>query len=668
MADSMGFLRIVSPQELAQQEQAQAAMLNVSEEVTLTDLANHIVNQFRNAQRHRTSSGEDERLLEALRTYRGQYSPQKLAEIAAFKGSQVYARMTTVKCRAATAILRDIYASNPGFWELSPSPHPEVPEPAVAAVLKLVEAEATTLAVGTGEAPPPDQLAQRMRQLMEAALQAEKKQAEEAAKRDTEYLDDVLTEGGFYEALNECLIDLPIFDLAIMKGPVVKQVQQARWENGQITTVASPKFFWERVSPFDLYFSPGATRVKQASTFEVIRFTRAELQTLVDLPAEFGFSSERISSVLENPLYGTRYSQWQGGERSTLERRENPVLDSNQEFLEGLEFNGFVRGKFLKEWGVDVPDEKMDYFATCWMVNDVVIKAMILKTPDPRPPYYITSFEKVPGSIYGHGLPDILSDLQEVTNATLRALVNNLSIASGPQVVINTDRTVPGADVENLYPWKRWFIVADPLAVSGEKPIDFYQPNSNASELLAVYKEFTNVADEVSAIPRYLTGSQRTGGAAATASGLSMLMANSGKVMQNVASNIDNDMLRPVVMDLYQRVMQSVPGQLRGDSFVTVKGVTNAMKREQDRVRQLEFLGLTANQIDAPLLGAKGRAAVLRAVAEGLGLDHEVVVDATAVEAQNQGGPGMAPLPAPNEGKSSGATPRLDLVSNMSTT
>ena len=83
----------------------------------------------------------------------------------------------------------------------------------------------------------------------------------------------------------------------------------------------------------------------------------------------------------------------------------------------------------------------------------------------------------------------------------------------------------------------------------------FFQPNSNAQELFGVYEKFTQIADELSAIPRYITGSERLGGAGRTASGLAMLMGNAAKILQTVAANIDNDVIEPAVAELYDMVM-----------------------------------------------------------------------------------------------------------------
>ena len=53
----------------------------------------------------------------------------------------------------------------------------------------------------------------------------------------------------------------------------------------------------------------------------------------------------------------------------------------------------------------------------------------------------------MPGTVVGNALPDILTDVADVANATLRALVNDMAIASGPQVIVNDDRIAENEDV-----------------------------------------------------------------------------------------------------------------------------------------------------------------------------------------------------------------------------
>ena len=106
-----------------------------------------------------------------------------------------------------------------------------------------------------------------------------------------------------------------------------------------------------------------------------------------------------------------------------------------------------------------------------------------------------------------------------------------------------------------------------------------------------------------------------------------MLMGNAAKILQTVASNIDNDIIEPVVSELYDMVMLTdTTGILSGDESIDVLGVNVAMQRETQRQRQLEFLQITANPIDMQIMGPRGRANVLRPVADGIGLDGETIV------------------------------------------
>ena len=297
-----------------------------------------------------------------------------------------------------------------------------------------------------------------------------------------------------------------------------------------------------------------------------------------------------------------------------------------------------VQGQVLLDNGMDtkdVPDPLLDYSVQSWVVGRYTIKTQINPSPRQRHPYFLTSFEKVPGTVHGHGLPDLLEDIQEICNAAQRALVNNMSIASGPQVVINDEVLAPTEDTDALYPWKRWHTAVDPMASSTREPITFFQPKSNAQELLAVYQTMSNLADEISAIPRYITGSsQSLGGAGRTASGLSMLMGNAEKVLQTVAANVDGDVMQPLLLALYDMIMLTdQTGMLSGEEDIRVRGVNVAVQKETERAKQLQFLQITANPIDAPIIGSMGRGRVLRAVAQGLGLPDDVVPSDEAMQA-----------------------------------
>jgi hypothetical protein len=433
-----------------------------------------------------------------------------------------------------------------------------------------------------------------------------------------------------------------------------------------------PVLCWERVSPFDIYWTPGVSNIEDANVIQRSRLTRAEINTLLDLP---GFIETEVRAVLDEYGRGGLVDNWDqtDSERSILEGREDPRFNQSG-LIACLEFQGNAQGRLLLDMGMDpsqIPDPLRDYYCNAWLIGRHIVKVQLIPSPRKRHQYYITSFEKTPGTPCGNGLPDLLADVASVANATLRAMVNNLSISSGPQVVVNDDRLGDGENGEDMYPWKRWHVKSDPFGNNTEKAVEFFSPSSNAQELLTVYQAFSGMADEASAIPKFMTGSPPSGGLGRTASGLSMLMQNSSKILQTVASNIDIDVIEPVINALLDMVMMTdTTGLLTGEEKVRVLGVQVAQQRETQRARQLEWLQITANPIDQAIIGPKGRAQVLRSVATEIGLPGENIVPSEAdldkqqqqaaaqAAAQGQVGHAMGPPVPPGQGGPPTAPPQ----------
>ena len=650
---------MVGPAELEAALQRDAKNKAKLEDATdvpdVSDLGAYIRTTYETYRNHRndTAAGWSNRLLVALRSFNGMYDPQKLAEIRKFGGSEVYARLIAMKCRGASSLLRDVYLAPERSWGLNPPSDPDVPEDIVAQVNQFVQSEIGQVQAQGGQVGV-DMIRDRVMQLMEGAREAAKKKAKHQAEIAEDKIDELLQQGGFYKALAEFLVDLPIFPFACIKGPIVKIVPTVTWNNGQAAVEQRARLFWNRISPFDLWWTPGVADIEDAAVIEKTRVTRADLNDLLDLP---GYNHDEIRAVLDDYGRGGIADDWDSTdtERALLENRENPFMNRSG-MITCLEFHGNVQGRMLLDYGMpkdQIADELRDYYVQAWLIGSHVIKAQLSPSPRKRHPYFISSFEKVPGTPLGNGLTDILADIQEATNATLRSLVNNLSISSGPQVVVNAERLAPNEDGEELYPWKRWFVQNDPLSNSGQAPITFFQPSSNSQDLMQVYQWLNNLADDVSAIPKYVTGGGAGAGAGRTASGLSMLMNNASKVLQTVAANIDRDILEPLLKQLYDMLMLTdQSGLLSGEEEIRVMGVNVAVQRETQRSRQLEFLQITANPIDSQIVGPKGRAAILRSVAGTIGLDGEEIVPTedeldqmqaqAAAAAQAQGMPGHA--------------------------
>jgi hypothetical protein len=628
-----GVLQVIPPAALEQQlqqraEQAVAASTPATPSDDTQQLAGYVRQQYEIFRNHRnTQSGWSERLLAALRAFNGQYEPTKYEELKKFGGSMVYARVIAQKCRAASSLLRDIYLGQDRPWALRPPADPAVPPEILQSIDTMLQGESQMIQQQKGRPPNPSDEQNRRDELLEDAKDAAKKKAAQQCRDSEDKIESLLRTGGFYHALAEFLVDLPIFPFACIKGPVVKVLPEVVWPQGggQPTVQQKPTLTWNRVSPFDLWWTPGVADIANANVIEKLHLTRAELNDLLDLP---GYNHDEIRAVLEQYGRGGLYDLWDttDSERAVLENRENPAWNRSA-MLSMLEFNGNVQGRILQDYGLAVPDALRDYNVQVWVIGPHVIKAHLSPSPRQRHPYFITSFEKVPGTPLGNGLTDLLSDIQEVANATLRSLVNNLSIASGPQVVINDDALSSEENGEDMFPWKRWHTRTDPMGNNTKPPISFFQPQSFGQQMMEVYNQFIGIADDVSAIPKYIGGQAGSGGAGRTASGLAMLMGNASKILQSVSANIDRDVVEELMLQLFDLIMLTdTTGLLTGEERVSVQGVNVAIQRETERQRRLEFLNITNNPTDMKIIGIGGRGRMLKAVSDTLGMVGQEIV------------------------------------------
>jgi hypothetical protein len=616
-----GLLRVLSNDELDAAEKRSVDLAEVDTTVA-TALANYIRQRFEKAVRHRRVIAVDDELIRDMRAYNGQYDPGILQEIQSMNGSTVYSRLMTMKCRGATALLRNVYMNSDRPWTLYPTADPAVPDSIESKIANLVHAEMLQ-ANQQAVIVPQDQIQDRLLELYEAAKLNERRKAEEDAKHAQLKIDKILENGRFYNALSEFLADLPVYKYAVLKGPVTRKHTSLKWVRGsrKLNAHEEARFFWERVSPWDIWFSPGATNIHNTEVFERQRMSVNDLFNLIGLP---GYREEDIRAIIQ-AYEGRGFKEWIqifDYERAQMEGRNN-ILDDT--YINAIEFHGFILGRYLMEYNVPgVDDLQKPYFVTAWMVDKRIFKVMLNPSPRLRVPYYVTSFDKQPGSLFGNGIPALANDLTDVINATLRALVNNIAISSGPQVVYDEDLFSPSQD-DSLYPWKRWKYTGDPSKPSAV-PVTFFQPQINANELMAVIDKFSVMLDDVSTIPRYLTGSgQGAGGAGRTASGLSMLINNANKTLQNVADNIDSDVFQPLLEMLYDFIMLTdTTGILRGDEEIVVEGVRQAAKQEQDLTKQLQFLQLINNPAYQGLMGPDETARVLQQIADNIGMEVKI--------------------------------------------
>jgi hypothetical protein len=600
---SYGLLRVVPGSELKTEENTELQ----ENTPALSNLVNHIRKHWE-INRHAKLRIE-EGLLEDLRARNGEYHPQKLTAIRQQGGSEIYMMITATKQRAAANWIKDIaIPADEKAWGLEPTPMPELPQWAEDMVLQRVQERG-------GDAQEWEQL----REYMSFELQ---NQARASAEKMETKIEDQLAEAKWGKVKNELIDDFTTFPACICKGPIVVKRKQLKWKQGFGTVKPSimeegrPEF--KRVSPFDIYPSPEAETVDDGHLFEHIRFARGELYNMIGVK---GYKDAEIRKVLESYRDGYREWLWQDTERHENENKHHWWRDNQNGLIDGLHYWGSVQGSYLQEWGIqDIKDPQAEYQIDAILINDIVIRCVINNDPLARRPYHKACYDPIPSAFWGNSIRYLMNDIQEFCNAAARSLVNNMAMASGPQVEVNYERLSSMENELDIHPWKIWQSKGSEMG--GGNVVNFFQPDSNAAELMGVYEKFEIKADDATSIPRYSHGNEKVGGAGSTASGLSMLMNSAAKGIKAAIGNFDYGVTRPCIeMMYYYNMITTKDPSIQGDCKVVARGANALLLKDMAQMRRNEFLALTSNEIDMGIIGVEGRAEVLRNIAKDFDMD-----------------------------------------------
>tara|TARA_R110002012_G_scaffold56267_2_gene144080 strand:- start:669 stop:2723 length:2055 start_codon:yes stop_codon:yes gene_type:complete len=585
----------------------------------IVGLASHVHKRWSIMRDHKKDEIE-ERLTKAARARNMQYSPEKMAQIKSQGGSEIFMGIVSTKCRTATAWLRDtlLGTGSDRPWSISATPIPDVPPDITERLQGIMEQNLMQFYDQGGPEINPADLQNLASGMKDTAMREMKHEAEKRVERMETKMEDQLIEGGYIKSLFEFTNDVATYPYAVLKGPVPRKRKTLKYaEGGGLEPTETVRDEWERVDPYKFYWSPWGDDIQNMPVIEVHHLTREDCEAMIGVE---GYDEDAIRSLLSDfNSIGIDWIEREDSEMTDLEGKDYD--DSGEDLAAALQLWDSIPGNLLLEWGLkpkDIEDPQKSYPCEVWMVGDVVIKAVLNYDQLGRKPYYVTSFEKVPGRIDGNGVADLCMDAQSMCNAAARSLSNNMGISSGPQVGVNVSRLPAGEDITQMYPWKIWQFQQSEYGDS-TPPINFFQPDSNAGALMGVFDRFMDIADEMTGIPKYMTG-QHVPGAGRTSSGLSMLISNAGKSIKQVIANIDHDVLTPMLERQYQRNLRySDDLDLVGDVQIIAKGAMSLVVKEAESVRKTEFLRLVLESpVAQQIVGLPGTAELMRDLAGNL--------------------------------------------------
>lgn len=561
----------------------------------------------------------EEQIIDAYLARRGEYRWSEYFRLSKGNRSVIYMNVTKAQCKSMESWLEEIFFPAKGHaWEVRPTPKPSLSEEQQMSVIGEVVKEFQELAQA-GFTVSAQALQSRAGELNDFVKQEEREEAGKRAEAMQNLMRDQLAEGNWEEALKDFIKYFVACPAGMLRGPLVRMRKRLGWDGERVIEVVSPVIEWEALNPLDVYPMPRA-KGEGDGYFIRHRYTMKDLMALKSLP---GASVKAIDYVIEK--YGDMgYSTHDTADefKDMIEGRQNTKSMSGQNCIETLEYAGDVPGSLLIDlgFGRKAVDSKAVYAMNLYVVDNLVLLAQ-LNEGECRPKIFRSSFDAVPDAWWGEGVPDVISDVQQMANGAAREIANNMAIASGPQIIINDSDRVEDENVEEIYPFKIWVFRSDINSMTYRKPLEFFQPDSNIEPLLSVYSYFKSQADDIIGVPSP-PYSNLSGAAKGTASGLSIAVGQGNKKLRSIALKVAHDIIKPALTSLYQWNMKySQDDSVKGDLTCIVRGFESELVKHETMMRAVEFAGLTTAPVEEMILGLGGKAKLLKEIANKMGLD-----------------------------------------------
>jgi len=538
----------------------------------------------------------EKRWIEDLEQYHGIYDENTIQRIRQNEGSELFINMTGPKTEAMAARLMDLlFPTDDKNWGIGPTPVPELTKAADEAAAQkeqmLAQVKQMTEAQQQGGQPPVsgavDQLKARAEEFekIERQLRAQKQEADNRARLMEKEVEDQLKESDYHGVMRDVIDSACKIGAGVCKGPVTGMPTRQGWrkgEDGQFNLVKNdgkrPGIRY--VDPWG-YF-PDMASPNQADgmgDFERHLMNKKQLRALARLP---GFDRQAIARLLQAGPTGSPPS-YLAQLRSI--RGENVSVKS--EFYQVWEYSGPLDVEQMEKLalaftpeGEEPPeiDPLVDIKGIVWFCAGEVLKFAIYPYDSQECMYSIFTLKKDEYSPFGYGIPSIMRDMQRSMNAGWRAMMDNASIASGPQIVVDSEKISPQDGDYQLRPRKIWEVKV-PWTQANPPFWSFDIPMMQV-EMANIVAMSERMIDEVTSMPKIAQGEQGTG-VTKTSGGMSLLMNSANVTFRRIVRNFDDDVTVPNLRRFYDWNMQHNPrDEIKGDYKVDARGSSVLLARE----------------------------------------------------------------------------------------
>ncbi|WP_250439997.1 portal protein, partial [Delftia tsuruhatensis] len=483
--------------------------------------------------------------------------------------SVVFLNITRPYTDAASARVADmLLPTDDRAWEIKSTPLP-----------RLSGQQLTMLAQAMGATDPA---------AVHAQMAAQASQAEEAAERMQQAIEDPLVESNWHGEVRQVIEDSARIGSGVLKGPfpITRTARMTRKDPAtgltEFIKVDEIKPGSKRIDVWNFFPDPacGENIHNGSYTWEREHIGRRQIKELLADPSYE--TAELLAALREGPA-------------RTREGTEAVYRPGEDEFEMWI-FYGHCAREHLARMGVELEEGDEDRVPTmAVMINDRLVKVVLSPQDDGEFPYDVLAWQRRPGMPWGVGISRQVRTAQRMLNGSARAMMDNAGLSASPQVIIGNGIT-PQDGNYGLRPGKVWRAEADADASDVRAAFNAFVVPSVQVPLMNIINFALKMAEDTTGMPAMLQGIR--GDAPNTLGGMQMQNNNATSVLRRLAKRFDDYMTRPHIQRYFDWMMTySDDESIKGDFQIDVRASSALVERDAQQQFLMTLLQVSANPI-----------------------------------------------------------------------
>lgn len=436
---------------------------------------------------------------------------------------------------------------------------------------------------------------------MKLKVLAQQAVAKEKADAMSDEIDDCFDECDFNAEQRKAQFNMGLFGVGVLKGPIAIKTCRKAWLK-RTDQVGHPYWVLDvqedlnphsfSIDPRNIYPDPACGDDVQngRGIFELEKKSPKQVRELGKQPEYL--KQQLVDVLLEGPQVGRAITQIDQDDTDT----QSDEIFEHWVYWGEVDRDDLIAAGAMKPTDSESVDDKLRVVSACVeMINSTVVRAYLNPYSDESLPYDMIPWERVPGSVWGYGIPYLMRAQQRVINTAWRMILDNAGVSSGPQIVIKPGVIQPADKQWTITSRKIWY--AKDSVDDVKTAFATFEFNMHLDELSKIIELAQQFVDEGTAVPAILQGATAGASGPAKTSGQAQIeQAGANVALKRLVKQYDDCGIKPHVRRYYDYLMEySDKEEIKGDFQIVALGSSSLIVKDIENQAITNMLALASN-------------------------------------------------------------------------